>query len=95
MKVVRTVWVGAQISMTIIRSRYLILSTHFDGDELYAFFIFESDLADSLSALHPSQFLFSTKTPGLSTSIGLLDQMWVMLENYAEEDPDIGHYEEL
>ena len=67
----------------------------FDGDELYAFFIFESDLAEALSAIHPSQFLFSTKTPGLSTAVGLLDQMWVMMENYAEEDPDIKHYREL
>ena len=71
------------------------LSEYFDGDELYAFFIFEEELVEALSAIHPSQFLFSTKEPGLSTSIGLLDQMWVMIENYSEEDPDIGFYEEL
>ena len=82
----------------LISPNYLcndFLSEYFDGDELYAFFIFEEALADALSAIHPSQFLFSTKEPGLSTSIGLLDQMWVMIENYSEEDPEIGFYEEL
>lgn len=67
----------------------------FDGDELYGFFIFEEELAESLSAAHPSQFLFSIKDPGLSDSVGLINQLWICFENYAEEDPDIEYYEEL
>ena len=58
-------------------------------------FIFEEWLAKSLSTIHPSQFLFSVKEPGLSTSIRLLDQNYLMMNNYLLEDPDVEYYEEL
>jgi hypothetical protein len=67
----------------------------FDGDECYGLFIFEDNLANALSAIHPSQLLFSVSDPGLSSRIRLIDEIWVMLENYLTEDPDIEHYEEL
>lgn len=67
----------------------------FDGDECYGLFIFEDNLASALSAIHPSQLLFSVSDPGLSSRIRLIDEIWVMLENYLTEDPDIEHYEEL
>lgn len=58
-------------------------------------FIFEEKLAEALSAIHPSQLLFSVSDPGLSNRIRLIDEIWVMLENYLTEDKDIDHYEEL
>lgn len=74
----------------------LFLSTHFDGDELYAFPVFESDLAKSLSSSHPSQFLFNTRGLGLSSSIGLLQQNYASIEAFLEDDPeDSSHYEEV
>lgn len=63
--------------------------------ELYGAFIFEENLRKALSAIHPSQFLFSTSSPGLASRIGLLDQDFVLLERYLEEDPDASYYEEL
>jgi hypothetical protein len=64
-------------------------------DELYGLWIFESKLEQDLSAAHPSQFILSTQNVGLSDSMGQLKQNWVLLENYLQEDPDIGVYEEL
>lgn len=64
-------------------------------DELFGWFLFEEASRRALSAIHPSQFLFSTTAPGLSPRIGLLKQNFVMLENYLREDPDIEHYEEV
>jgi len=64
-------------------------------DELYGFFIFEDELAEALSAAHPSQFLFNVRNPGLSDSVTLLNQMYVMLENYMEYDKDSDYYEEV
>lgn len=70
-----------------------IKSSHVNTlDELFGLFIFESDIAEAFSAIHPSQFLFSTKEPGLSSAIGPLDQNFVCLEKWAEEDPDIDHF---
>ena len=67
----------------------------FDGDELYGFFLFEAALRKAFSAIHPSQFLFSTTAPGLSPRIGLLKQNYVMLEQYMLGDPDSDYYEEI
>ena len=65
-------------------------------DELYAFPVFESDLAKSLSSSHPSQFLFNTRGLGLSSSIGLLQQNYASIEAFLEDDPeDSSHYEEI
>lgn len=67
----------------------------FDGDETYGAVIWEKDMEEALSPIHPSQLLFSVEEPGLSSRIKLIDQHWVMLENYAQEDPDIDYYEEI
>lgn len=67
----------------------------FDGDELYAIFVFEKSIRDATTAIHPSQLLFSTSSLGLSSRIGLLDQNTLVLENYLEADPDTEHYEEI
>lgn len=69
------------------------LSAYFDGDECYGLFILTEDLADSLSAMHPSQLLFSTQEPGVQSRIKLIDQIWTALDNYLNADPDIEHYE--
>lgn len=71
------------------------LSAYFDGDECYGLFILTEDLEDSLSAIHPSQLLFSTQTPGLQSRIKLINQVWTALDNYLIADPDIDHYEVL
>lgn len=67
----------------------------FDGDELFGAFVFENYLRKRMRAVHPSQFLFSTTEPGLSTRIGLLKQNIVLLENYLSEEEDIDYYEEI
>lgn len=64
-------------------------------DELYGGFIFERDLVERLSAVHPMQFAFATTSPGLSTRIGPLKQSFVILENYMGEDPEAEYYEEV
>lgn len=64
-------------------------------DECYGLFIFEEDLEDALSAIHPSQLLFSTSEPGLRSRIKLIAQIWTCLDNYARQDPDIAYYEEV
>lgn len=71
------------------------LNMDFDGDESYGLFIFEESLEDSLSAIHPSQLLFSTSEPGLRSRIKLIDQIWTCLDNYSRRDPDIEYYEEV
>lgn len=63
--------------------------------ELYAFFVFEEKLRQAMSATHPSQFLFSTSSPGLSDRIGLLKQNVLMLQRFLEGDADTEYYEEL
>lgn len=67
----------------------------FDGDELYFLFIFEKEMRDAFTAIHPSQLMFSTGTPGMSSRIKLLDQNYVMLESFLLEDPDSEYYEEV
>lgn len=62
-------------------------------DECYGLFILTEDLADALSAMHPSQLLFSTQEPGVQSRIKLIDQIWTALDNYLNADPDIEHYE--
>lgn len=81
MKVVRTVRMGD----TVIR---LILSIYFDGDELYLIVLLTKKLADSMNAVHPSKLLLDVSAPGLSSRIGLLQQNWVTLESYMEDDED-------
>ena len=45
--------------------------------------------------IHPRNGLFSTVTPGLSDAIGLLNQNWISLENWFDEDPASDVYEEV
>lgn len=71
------------------------LNMDFDGDETYGAVIWEKDMEEALSPIHPSELLFSVEEPGLSSRIKLIDQHWVMLENYAQEDPNIDYYEEV
>lgn len=71
-------------------------SIHFDGDEIYGFFIFEDELSKAMTSIHPSQFLFSTTSPGLSSRIGLLTQNYVTVESFLEDDEeDSAYYQEL
>lgn len=68
----------------------------FDGDEIYGFFIFEDELSKAMTSIHPSQFLFSTTSPGLSSRIGLLTQNYVTVESFLEDDEeDSAYYQEL
>ena len=87
MKVACTVWAGAKLLSSSD------LSAYFDGDECYGLFILTEDLADALSAMHPSQLLFSTQEPGVQSRIKLIDQIWTALDNYLNADPDIEYYE--
>ena len=64
-------------------------------DELFAFPLWENKMRKALSAIHPSQFLFSVAEPGLSGRIGLLKQSFISMENWLYEDPDIACYEEV
>lgn len=52
-------------------------------------------MRDAFTAIHPSQLMFSTGTPGMSSRIKLLDQNYVMLESFLLEDPDSEYYEEV
>ncbi len=52
-------------------------------------------MRDAFSAIHPSQLMFSTGTPGMSPRIKLLDQNYVMLESFLSEDPDSDYYKEV
>lgn len=60
----------------------------FDGDELYLIVLLTKKLADSMNAVHPSKLLLDVSAPGLSSRIGLLQQNWVTLESYMEDDED-------
>lgn len=71
------------------------LNMDFDGDECYGLFLLTKDIADRLSAIHPSQLLFSAQRPGLQSRIKLIDQIWTALDNYLNADPDIEYYEEI
>lgn len=67
----------------------------FDGDESYFITVLTKELANAISAIHPSQLLFSTASPGLGSRIGLLQQNWVTLEAFLEDDDDeSGYYHE-
>lgn len=100
MKVVRSVrmegfiWTGYGLLLNRILE-IGILSIHFDGDELYALFLFEKSMRDDFSAVHPSQLLFSVSEPGMSSKIKLLDQNYTMMEAFLLEDPDSDYYEEV
>lgn len=48
-----------------------------------------------LEVIHPSQLLLNVDGPGLSAAVGAIKPVWVELENYANEDPDIDYYEEV
>lgn len=62
----------------------------FDGDQLYGFFLFERVMTQALSVIHPSQLLFSTTTPGLADRILLLEQNYICIENFInDQDPDV------
>ena len=71
------------------------LSEHFDGDELYGLILWERELARLLNTVHPSQFLFSTTEPGLSSRIGLLKQNYICLNNYLLDSPTLEHFKEI
>lgn len=64
-------------------------------DELYCVFIFEKEMRDALSAIHPSQLLFSVAEPGMSSKIKLLDQNYSDLEAFLLEDKDSDFYQEV
>lgn len=64
-------------------------------DEFYGCFLFEQKMVEALSAVHPYQFVFSTKEPGLSGAIGFLEQNAVVLEEYLNEDKNRNYYEEV
>jgi hypothetical protein len=65
-------------------------------DVLYVFAAFENKLAQSLSAMHPSQLLFNTSGLGLSNAITLLKQNYSTIESFLEDDPDdSAYYEEI
>ena len=72
------------------------MNADFDGDALYLWFLFENKMARDMSAVHPSQFIFSTTNPGLSARIGLLKQNIICCVAWLEDDAeDSAHYEEL
>ncbi len=65
-------------------------------DETNHIVIFANKLSKAMTAIHPSQFLFSTSSPGLSSRIKLLDQNLVTMEAYLSDDEEeSNHYEEL
>ena len=71
------------------------MNADFDGDELYSFAIFEHDMAEKFSSVHPSQLTLDLQSAGVSPNIGLLGQNFVCLEQWLEEDADSNLYEEL
>ena len=52
-------------------------------------------MRDALSAIHPSQLLFSVAEPGMSSKIKLLDQNYSDLEAFLLEDKDSYFYQEV
>jgi hypothetical protein len=71
------------------------LSQYFDGDAGWFTKIHEQDMVKYLEVIHPSQLLLNVDGPGLSAAVGAIKPVWVELENYANEDPDIDYYEEI
>jgi hypothetical protein len=71
------------------------MNMDFDGDAGYMVKIHELDMIKYLEVIHPSQLLLNTSGPGLSSQIGAIKPVWVELENYCNEDPDIEYYEEI
>lgn len=63
--------------------------------ELYAMFLFENDMREAFSSIHPGQLMFSVGEPGMSSEIKLLDQNYTMLEAFMLEDPDSSYYAEV
>lgn len=81
-------WGKVVVSYEFITTTYL--SVYFDGDQLYGFFLFERVMTQALSVIHPSQLLFSTTTPGLADRILLLEQNYICIENFInDQDPDV------
>jgi hypothetical protein len=65
-------------------------------DETNHITLLTDKLAKSMTAVHPSQFLFSTSSPGLASRIKLLDQNYVTMEAFLSDDEDESEfYKEL